>query len=59
VLYLNDDVRPIGERGIQNISWPAGVIRIQIRAEKCTAWDTTFTVVAAETHTIGWRAPRC
>jgi len=59
VLYLNDDVRPIGERGIQAISWPAGSVRVQIRAEKCAAWDTTFTVGAAQTHTIGWRAPRC
>jgi hypothetical protein len=59
VLYLNDDVRPIGERGMQTISWPAGTVRVQIRAEKCAAWDTTFTVGAAQTHTIGWRAPRC
>jgi serine/threonine protein kinase len=59
VLYLNDDVRPIGERGMQTISWPAGSVRVQIRAEKCAAWDTTFTVAAAQTHTIGWRAPRC
>jgi serine/threonine protein kinase len=59
VLYLNDDVRPIGERGMQSISWAAGSVRVQIRAEKCAAWDTTFTVAAGQTHTIGWRAPRC
>jgi serine/threonine-protein kinase len=59
VLYLGDEVRPIGEQGIQTLSFPAGPVRISIRADKCAAWDTTFTVVAGQTHTIGYRPVSC
>lgn len=59
VLYIGEEVRPIGEQGIQTLSFPAGQVRISIRAEKCAAWDTTFTVVAGQTHTIGYRPVSC
>ena len=59
VLYLGDEVRPIGEQGLQTLSFPAGPVRISIRAEKCVQWDTTFTVVAGQVHTIGYRPSRC
>ncbi len=59
VLYMGDEVRPIGEQGIQTLSFPAGTVRISIRAEKCATWDTTFTVVAGQTHTIGYRPVSC
>jgi len=59
VLYMGDEVRPIGERGLQTLTFPAGTVRISIRAEKCTTWDTTFTVVAGQTHSIGFRPSRC
>jgi hypothetical protein len=59
VLYLGDEVKPIGGRGLQTLTFPAGSVRISIKAENCVTWDTTFTVVAGQTHTIGYRPSRC
>jgi hypothetical protein len=59
VLYIGDEVRPIGQRGVQTLTFPAGPVTISIRAENCARWDTTFTVGAAQTHTIGYRPTSC
>jgi hypothetical protein len=60
VLFLNDgQPRLIGEQGLQAITRAAGELRLSIRRDGCTPWDTTITVAAGSTHTIGYRAPRC
>jgi serine/threonine protein kinase len=60
VLRVNGgSARLIGEQGLQTLTTAAGEVRLSIRADGCTAWDTTFQMAAASTHTIGYRAPRC
>jgi eukaryotic-like serine/threonine-protein kinase len=60
VLYIgNERPRLIGEQGIQSLEVAAGPARLAIRLDGCTPWDTTFTVRAGATHTIGYRAPKC
>ncbi len=59
VLYIGDEVRPIGERGVQTLTFPAGPVKLAVRAENCRSWDTTFVVVAGQTHTIGYRPASC
>lgn len=36
-----------------------GTIKLQIKADKCTSWDTTFTIGAGEMSTIGRRPLAC
>ncbi|MEX2181757.1 MAG: serine/threonine-protein kinase [Gemmatimonadaceae bacterium] len=59
VLYIGQEVRPIGERGVQTLTFPAGSVTISVRAENCARWDTTFVVAAGQTHTIGFRPVSC
>ncbi len=59
-LYVGSErPRLIGEQGIQSIEAAAGPVRLSIRLDGCAPWDTSFTVRAGETHTIGFRAPKC
>jgi serine/threonine protein kinase len=60
VLYVADeDVRPIGARGIQELQRVAGVVRLRVRTLAGADWDTTFTVNGGSTHTIGFRPLTC
>jgi hypothetical protein len=38
---------------------PPGRVHLQIKAEDCMSWDTTFTLSAGDSITIGYRNPRC
>lgn len=59
VLYIGDDVRPIGGRGIQELQQMSGSVRLEVRTLAGIRWDTTFTVNAGVTHTVGNRPGRC
>ena len=60
VLFVNGrQLGVIGGRGIVPLAVPAGPATIAIRRIGCTAWDTTFVVVAGERYFIGERSPRC
>ena len=59
VLYIGNDVRPIGQQGIQNIGQLSGTLRFEVRTLSGIRWDTTFTVNSGVTHTVGYRPIRC
>lgn len=59
VLYIGDEMRPIGGSGIQNLQQLSGSVRLQVRTLAGIRWDTTFTVNAGQTHTVGFRPLRC
>ena len=60
MLYVGSQApRNIGERGIQIVSVPSGRVRLQIKLDQCTTWDTTVTVQPGDTLTVGYRAPKC
>jgi predicted YcjX-like family ATPase len=59
IVYVADD--PQGTiQGLRTVLVPPDVpIRVSIRADKCTPWDTTVTVRAADSVRIGYRNPVC
>jgi hypothetical protein len=57
-LYVNDE-RPVSARRIRSLELPPGEVNLSIRSTRCKQWDTTFTVVAGTTHTIGARPIKC
>jgi hypothetical protein len=60
ILFVNDQPHGIiGGRGNQTIELPAGQLRLSLRAEGCTNWDSTVTVRAGERTSVGNRNPRC
>lgn len=58
-LYVNGAVEgPLS--ALRFVSLPStGPSKLQIKADKCTAWDTTITVRAADSVTIGRRNLAC
>lgn len=59
IVYVADD--PQGTiQGLRTVLVPPDIpIRVSIRADKCTPWDTTITVRAADSVRIGYRNPVC
>ncbi|HUQ80435.1 MAG TPA: protein kinase [Gemmatimonadaceae bacterium] len=41
------------------VSVPPGTVRLRLRAEHCQDWDSTMTVRAGDTLSIGYRRPQC
>jgi hypothetical protein len=41
------------------VSVPPGTVRLRLRAERCQDWDSTMTVRAGDTLSIGYRRPQC
>lgn len=58
-LYINGQIqgKPLGR--LELITVPSGQVRLSIKAEKCTAWDTTIAIVADSTTPIGHRNLAC
>lgn len=59
IVYVNAD--PQGTiQGLRTVLVPPDLpVKLSIRADKCTAWDTTITVRAADSVRIGYRNPVC
>jgi serine/threonine protein kinase len=58
VLYVDDE--PKGAvSGLRSWSVPAGTVRISIRLEGCTPWDSTVVVEPDRELRIGYRSPSC
>jgi serine/threonine protein kinase len=58
VLYVNDS--PQGAvSGLRSWPLPAGSVRVSIRLEGCTPWDSTVVVEPDRELRIGYRTPRC
>lgn len=58
-IYVND--QPQGAvKSLRTVLVPPGVpVKISIRADKCTAWDSTVTVRAADSVRVGYRQLSC
>ncbi len=59
MLYLNGEPLQVMGTRPQVISLQVGRNQISLVAEGCTSWDTTITVVASTTQSIGRRELRC
>jgi serine/threonine-protein kinase len=46
-------------RGVQRMELPAGDVRLRLRLDRCTDWDSTVTVRAGDTVSVGVRFPTC
>ena len=58
-IYVND--QPQGAvKSLRTVLVPPGVpVKISIKADKCTAWDSTVTVRAADSIRVGYRQLSC
>lgn len=59
--FVYVDGQPQGAiQGLRTVLVPPGVaVKITIRADKCTPWDSTVTVRAADSVRVGYRNPVC
>lgn len=59
IVYV--DGQPQGViQGLRTVQVPPGrPVQISIRAENCTAWDSTVVTQAADSIRVGFRSPRC
>jgi hypothetical protein len=57
-LYVNGNLEAALSR-LRYAQVPTGNVRIQIRVEGCTSYDTTVVVRAADSVTVGNRFPKC
>lgn len=59
--FIYVDGQPQGAvRSLRTVLVPPGVpVKISIRADKCTAWDSTVTVRAADSVRVGYRQLVC
>jgi serine/threonine protein kinase len=57
-LYVNDSVRNV-LNGLKPVRLRAGTVRLSIKADGCTAWDTTLNLRAGDRLMLGYRTPRC
>lgn len=59
VLYVDDNAQG-NIAGLRLVLVPPGKeVKLSIRADNCTNWDTTITTQASDSLRIGFRMPRC
>ena len=57
-LYIND--RLVGVvSALRALPVAPGAVRIRLQIERCQDWDSTVTVTAGDTTTVGYRRPTC
>ena len=59
IVFVDDQPQGVIQ-GLRSVSVaPGRPVRISIRAENCTPWDSTVVTQAADSIRIGFRSPRC
>ncbi len=59
ILFMND-VPQGAIRSLRSVSVSPGTdVKLSIRAEKCTSWDTTVVLRASDSVRVGFRNPTC
>jgi hypothetical protein len=58
VLYVNETAFGAIDR-LNLWTVPSGAVRLTIKTEGCTPWDSTITVDPGATARIGYRSPAC
>jgi hypothetical protein len=59
VLYIDGQTIGLLNSRMRSFKHDPGRVHIQIRADDCMTYDTSFVIKEGDSTMIGWRAPDC
>ena len=59
VLYIDGQTIGLMNSRMRSFKHDPGRVHIQIKADDCMTYDTSFVIKEGDSTMIGWRAPDC